>query len=130
MKRKAKIKIILPGGKASPTPPVGPILGQYGINLNSFCKSFNDQTKTEPDLDFPTTIEIFENKEFCFKIGAPTTSSLIKKFTKNSIKKSLEKEDIDQIVLRKKEDLNTKDYAKAFNTIVGTIKSMKIKILQ
>jgi large subunit ribosomal protein L11 len=134
IKIKTRINLILQGGKATPTPPIGPVLGQHGINIVNFCRLFNESTKDNSDLFFPVNIIIYENKTFDFSLKTPTCSSLIKKYTKNDIrdtnKKIITHNDLLKIAEIKKEDMNTTDLQKSLNCIKGTLKNMKINIVE
>ena len=78
----AQIKLYVPAGQANPAPPVGPALGQHGVNIMMFCKSFNDKTKGKDPLPLPVVITVYKDKSFDFIIKTPPTSALIKKSAK------------------------------------------------
>ncbi len=143
MKIKAKIKILLQSGMANPGPPIGPSLGSYGINLQSFCKEFNEKSleKSNKKLGelMTAVITIYEDKKFTFEIKNTPTSILIKQFTKihkgsKEPKKQnigiLTKEDIKKIIEIKKNEINTLNNEKAEKIIIGTALSMGITIKQ
>ena len=136
-KIKAYIKLILLAGKATASPPVGPALGQYGINILAFCKEYNLKTQENIGSIIPVKIIVYEDKSysFCLK-SSPTSTLLIKlaninKGSAESNKLSVGKitcEQIEEIVLLKLKDLNTTNLEKARSIIKGTAKNMGIKI--
>ncbi|XBT18120.1 MAG: 50S ribosomal protein L11 [Candidatus Shikimatogenerans sp. Tser] len=132
------IKIQIIGGKANPTPPIGPILGTTGINIMNFCKEFNLKTKNRYDEIIPTIIHIYSNKTFKFKIKTSPTSSLLLK--KMNLKKgskepnkdfigNLSYKDIINIANIKIKDLNCYKIKSAISMIIGTAKSLGINII-
>jgi large subunit ribosomal protein L11 len=133
IKIKTHVNLILQGGTASPTPPIGPVLGQHGINIINFCKAFNEATKDNSDLFFPVNIIIYENKTFEFFLKTPTSSSLIKKYIKKNTgdinKKIITRDDLIKIAEIKILDMNTRDLQKSIKCIEGTLKNMKINII-
>ncbi len=135
----AEIKLYVPAGQANPAPPVGPALGQHGVNIMGFCKSFNDQTKGKEGIILPVIISVYKDKSFDFIIKTPPTSVLIKKAAnlakasgeagKEKIAK-LTKEKIREIAKQKMEDLNTHDLEKAMTVVEGTARSMGVEVVE
>ncbi len=133
----AQIKLYVPAGQANPAPPVGPALGQHGVNIMMFCKQFNERTKGREGLILPAIITVYKDKSFDFLIKSPPSSVLIKKAAnlakasgtagKEKIA-SITKKQVEEIVKQKMEDLNTADFAQAFKIIQGTARSMGIEI--
>ncbi len=136
-KIKAKIKLNIPAGKATPAPPVGPALGQHGVPLMDFCKQFNARTAKMGDVLIPAVLTVYEDRSFNFITKTPVTSRLLLK--KLGVKKGssvpnkekvgeLTQEDLREIAEIKMPDLNTEDIEKAIKIIEGTAKSMGITI--
>lgn len=135
----AQIKLYVPAGQANPAPPVGPALGQHGINIMGFCKLFNERTKGREGFILPAIITVYKDKSFDFIIKTPPSSVLIKKAA-NIAKASgtAGKEIIGKITLQqvkeiaktKMEDLNTENLEQAINTIKGTARSMGIEVTE
>lgn len=133
----AQIKLHVPAAQANPAPPVGPALGQRGVNIMQFCKQFNDQTKGRDGLILPVVISVYEDKSFSFIIKSPPSSVLLKRAAnlakasgtsgKEVIGKVTRKQ-IEEIAKQKAKDLNTVDLAKATKIIEGTARSMGIAI--
>jgi large subunit ribosomal protein L11 len=131
----AQVKLHVPAGQANPAPPVGPALGQHGINIMQFCKSFNDMTKDREGLILPVIISQYEDRTFDFIIKSPPSSILIKRAC-NLAKASgtagketiatISRQAIIDIAKQKMKDLNTKDLEKAIKVIEGTARSMGI----
>jgi len=138
MKRvKANVKLQIPAGKATPAPPIGPALGQHGLNISEFCQKFNEATKNKTGNIIPVEITVFEDRTFEFKLKSPPVASLLKKMAgveKGSGEASRQRigkvtrEQIEEIAKIKLEDLNTNDIEKAKRIIEGTAKSMGIVI--
>ncbi|MDP2653816.1 MAG: 50S ribosomal protein L11 [Candidatus Omnitrophota bacterium] len=134
----AKLKLYVPAGQANPAPPVGPALGQHGVNIMGFCKAFNEQTKGREGLILPAVITVYKDKTFDFIVKTPPSSVLIKKAA-NLAKASgqagkekigsLTRQKIEEIAKIKMEDLNTADMQKAVKTIEGTARSMGIEVV-
>ncbi len=134
----AQIKLYVPAGQANPAPPVGPALGQHGVNIMGFCKAFNDQTKGREGLLLPAVISVYKDKSFSFIIKTPPSAVLIKKAA-NLAKASgmagkekiaqITKEQVEEIAKIKMEDLNTNDMDQAMVTIEGTARSMGIEVV-
>jgi large subunit ribosomal protein L11 len=134
----AQIKLYVPAGQANPAPPVGPALGQHGINIMMFCKQFNEKTKGREGLILPAVIKVYKDKSFDFIIKSPPSSVLIKKaanLAKASGQAGKEKigtitiKQIQEIAKQKMEDLNTADMQKAIITIKGTARSMGVEVI-
>ena len=133
----AQIKLYVPAGQANPAPPVGPALGQHGVNIMMFCKSFNDKTKGKDPLPLPVVITVYKDKSFDFIIKTPPTSALIKKSAKlakasgiagKEVIGSLTVKQVEEIAKMKMDDLNTIDMGEAITTITGTARSMGIEV--
>ena len=134
---KAQIKLHVPAAQANPAPPVGPALGQHGVNIMQFCKQFNDQTKGRDGLILPVVISVFEDRSFTFIIKSPPSSILLKRAAnlakasgisgKETIGKVTSKQ-IEEIARLKLPDLNTNSMEQAIKTIAGTARSMGIVI--
>ena len=132
------IKLQIPAGKANPSPPVGPALGQKGVNIMEFCKAFNDATKSfEPEMPIPVVITVYQDKSFTFETKQPPTSFFIKKTLK--LKKasktpgkekiaSITEIQIKEIAEQKMNDLNTDDLESAKKMVAGTARSMGILV--
>ncbi|MBP7216965.1 MAG: 50S ribosomal protein L11 [Candidatus Omnitrophica bacterium] len=130
-----QIKLHVPAAQANPAPPVGPALGQHGVNIMQFCKQFNDQTKGRDGLILPVVISVHEDKSFTFIIKSPPTSVLLKRAAnlakasgtagKETIGK-VTKQQVEEIAKLKVKDLNTGDLEQAMRSIEGTAKSMGI----
>lgn len=135
----AEIKLYVPAGQANPAPPVGPALGQHGVNIMGFCKQFNEQTKGKEGIILPVIISVYKDKSFNFIIKTPPTSVLIKKAAnlakasgeagKEKIAK-LTKDKIREIAKIKMEDLNTHDMEKAVLIVEGTARSMGVEVVE
>ena len=135
----AQIKLYVPAGQANPAPPVGPALGQHGVNIMQFCKAFNEQTKGKEGLILPAVISVYEDKKFDFIIKTPPSSVLIKRAC-NLAKASgtagkekiaaITKKQIKDIAKQKMQDLNTSDEEQAEKIIMGTARSMGIEVVE
>ena len=137
-KIKAKVKLQIPGAKATPAPPVGPALAPHGINIGDFCQKFNEQTKDKESSTIPVEITIFEDRSFEFKLKTPPASELLKKAagiekgsgTPNKTKVGkITRDQLREIAKKKLEDLNTQDIEKAMKMIEGTARNMGIEII-
>ncbi len=133
----AKVKLQCPGGQATPAPPVGPALGQHGVNIGQFVSQFNDQTKKDPGLIFPVIITIYKDRSFTFIIKSPPASVLLKRaagIAKGSATPNKEtvgkvtQAQLKEIAQIKIKDLNTKDLDRAAKMIAGTARSMGITV--
>ena len=139
-KIKTQIKLQIPAGGANPAPPVGPALGQHGVNIMDFCKQFTERTKAmEQGMIIPAVITVFDDRSFTFITKMPPVSSLLKKAAglakassepnKTKVGKVTRKQ-VEEIALRKMPDLNTKDVKAASLMVEGTARSMGIEILE
>ncbi|MBC8415054.1 MAG: 50S ribosomal protein L11 [Candidatus Cloacimonetes bacterium] len=131
------VKLQLPAGQATPAPPVGPALGQAGINIGEFCKAFNDKTKDSPGMIFPVVIYVKKNKSYTFEIKTPPAAVLIKKeagLAKGSGEPNREKvgtitkEQVRKIAEIKMKDLNAYDLKGAMRMIEGTARNMGVLV--
>ena len=133
------IKLQIPAGQANPSPPVGPALGQKGVNIMEFCKAFNAATQSsEPGMPIPVVITVYADKSFTFLTKSPPTSFFIKKVAKlkkgsktpgKSVISSISKDDVKKIAEEKMSDLNTNDLESAKKMIAGTARSMGINVV-
>ncbi|MBN2507679.1 MAG: 50S ribosomal protein L11 [Verrucomicrobia bacterium] len=131
------IKLQIPGGQANPAPPVGPALGQHGVNIMAFCKEFNARTKADAGLVIPVVITVYQDKSFTFITKSPPAAVLLKKAAslasgskqpnKEKVGKVTRKQVMDIIKLKQK-DLNAASDDAAFRIIAGTARSMGIDI--
>ena len=131
------VKLQIKGGQANPAPPVGPALGQRGINIMEFCKSFNDKTKTLMGKPVPVVITVYKDKKFDFVIKTPPASYLIKEAAKlkggskepgRIITGSITKKQAAEIAKQKMRDLNAINIEQATKIICGSARSMGIEI--
>jgi large subunit ribosomal protein L11 len=136
-KIKAIIKLYCPAGSANPAPPVGPALGQHGLNIMEFCKQFNAKTQGQDGMTLPVVITAYEDRTFTFIIKSPPCSVLLKracgvaKASGTPNKEKVGKVTVDQvkeIAKIKLKDLNTDDIEKAVEIIKGTARSMGIEV--
>jgi len=133
----AKIKLQVPAGEANPAPPVGPTLGQHGLNIMEFCNQFNEQTKDKKGTILPVEITVYKDRSFDFIIKTPPVAELIKK-TLNLEKGSgvpnrekvgkLTKEQVAEIAKQKMPDLKVKNLEAAERIVEGTAKSMGVEV--
>ena len=135
----ATIRLQIPGGQATPSPPVGPALGQHGVNIMEFCKSFNEKTRDRMGLILPVEIEVYEDKSFSFVVKKPPVAVLLKQacgLAKGSGMPNKEKvgkisrEKIKEIAKEKMSDLNTLNLENAMKIVEGTARSMGIEIVE
>ena len=133
----ALIKLALPAGKANPAPPVGPALGQHGVNIMAFCKEYNAKTADKAGLVIPVEISVFEDRSFTFILKTPPASVLIKKaagIDKGASEPNKQKlatitqEQLKEIAQTKLPDLNANDIEAAMKIVAGTAKNMGIAI--
>ncbi|MDD2336023.1 MAG: 50S ribosomal protein L11 [Geobacteraceae bacterium] len=132
------IKLQIPAGKANPSPPVGPALGQHGVNIMEFCKAFNAKTQADEGTITPVVITVFADRSFSFITKTPPASVLIKKAiglekgssipNKNKVGK-LTKDQVKEIAQKKMPDLNAASLEAAILTIEGTARSMGVEIV-
>jgi large subunit ribosomal protein L11 len=132
------IKLQIEAGKANPAPPVGPALGQRGVNIMEFCKSFNEKTKDKMGFKVPVVITVYTDRSFSFITKQPPASELLmkaaglKKGTDNPLKNKvgkLTRAQLMDVVNQKIEDLNTDDVEMAANTLAGSARSIGIEIV-
>lgn len=138
-KVKAIIKLYCPAGQANPAPPVGPALGQHGLNIMDFCKKFNDKTKGQEGLLLPVVITAYEDRSYSFIIKSPPSSILLKracgiaKASGEAGKESagqVTREQVKEIAKTKLKDLNTQDLEQAIKIVEGTARSMGIEVVE
>ena len=131
------IKLQIPGGQANPAPPVGPALGQHGVNIMEFCKAFNAQTAQENGRITPVEITVFEDRSFTFITKTPPAAVLIKEalnIDKGSTEPNrtkvgtLSRDQLRQIAETKLADLNARDVDEAMKVIAGTARSMGVEV--
>lgn len=136
-KIKTIIKLQIPAGKANPAPPIGPALGQHGLNISDFVSKFNDATKDKVGDIIPVEITVYEDRTFDFKLKTPPASDLLRKMAgvekgsgKNITSKAgkITKAQLKEIAERKMDDLNANDIEAAEKIIAGTARSMGISI--
>jgi len=135
----AMVKLQLQAGQATPSPPVGPALGQHGVNIMEFCKAFNERTKGQEGTVIPALITIFSDRTFTFITKTPPATFLIKRSAKlakgsNNPKKeiagSITKSQVKEIAQLKMQDLNAKDIEGAIRIIEGSTRSMGIEVVE
>jgi large subunit ribosomal protein L11 len=134
-----QIKLQIPAGQANPAPPVGPALGQHGVNIMGFCKEFNAATKSDAGLVIPVVITVYQDKSFTFITKSPPASILLKKAAgitagsktpnKDKVGKVTRKQVLD-IVKMKSKDLNANSPEAAFRVVAGTARSMGIEVVE
>jgi len=131
------IKLQIPAGKANPAPPIGPALGQRGVNIMAFCKDFNAKTQKQAGSILPTIITVYADKSFTFILKSPPASDLLKKAAKvekgsqtpgTAKTGSITREQLAEIVKIKKDDLNAYDEDAAMKIIAGSARSMGIEV--
>lgn len=136
---KTIIKLQIGAGKANPAPPVGPALGQHGLNIQEFCTKFNDQTKDRMGDIIPAEITVYEDRTFTFVLKTPPASDLLRKAAKvekgaaNPLKDkvgTVTRDQVREIAEKKLEDLNANDVEGAMKIIEGSARSMGIKIAE
>ncbi len=141
MAKKKKIigmtKLQIPGGKATPAPPVGPALGQHGVNIMAFCKEFNERTASDAGLIIPVELTVYEDRSFTFITKTPPAAVLLKKAVglekasgePNRVKvATISRDKVKEIASQKMEDLNAYDVDSAAKIIEGTARSMGIVV--
>ena len=136
---KTILKLQIPAGKATPAPPIGPALGQHGINIGDFVNKFNEATKDKGNNIIPVEITVYEDRSFDFKLKTPPASDLLRKAAgveKGAGKPPMQKvgkvtkEQVRQIAEQKMEDLNANDIEAAMKIIEGTARSMGIEVVE
>jgi large subunit ribosomal protein L11 len=134
----AIVKLALPAGKANPAPPVGPALGQHGVNIMMFCKEYNAKTADKAGMIIPAEITIFEDRSFTFVLKTPPASVLLAKAAgvpmgsgdpKNKKVGQVTRAQLREIAQTKLPDLNTDNLEAAMNTIAGTARQMGITVV-
>jgi large subunit ribosomal protein L11 len=138
-KVKAIIKLQIQAGKATPAPPVGPALGQHGINIMAFCKEYNERTASQEGFIIPAEITVYEDRSFIFTTKMPPVSDLLRRALKvekgsgnpgsEKIGK-ISKDTVYEIARNKMKDLNTTDIDKAVSIVAGTARSMGVEVEQ
>jgi large subunit ribosomal protein L11 len=132
------LKLQIPAGKANPSPPVGPALGQRGVNIMEFCKAFNEKSKDMGGFNIPVVITVYSDKSFTFECKQPPVSDLIKKEagiskgTDNPLKNivgQLSSEQVKKIAEIKMSDLNATDLDSAMRIVMGSARSMGVQIV-
>ncbi|PUD75702.1 50S ribosomal protein L11 [Helicobacter pylori] len=133
-----EIKLQIPASKANPSPPVGPALGQRGVNIMEFCKAFNERTKDMGSFNIPVIITVYQDKSFTFITKKPPVTDLIKKASgvekgsdnplKNKIAKLTHKQ-VEEIAQLKMEDLNTSTMEAAKKIVMGSARSMGVEVV-
>ncbi len=133
-----KFKMMIPAGQANPSPPVGPALGQRGVNIMEFCKAFNEKSKDMMGFKVPVIVTVYNDRSFTFETKQPPASELIlkaaglKKGTDNPLLNKVGKisqAQLEEIVEKKIQDLNTTDKEAAARIIAGTARSMGVEIV-
>ncbi|HHZ03762.1 50S ribosomal protein L11 [Acetomicrobium hydrogeniformans] len=134
----AQIKLQLPAGKATPAPPVGPALGQHGVNIMEFCKQFNAKTADNAGMIIPVVLTVYADRSFTFELKTPPASILLKKAAgvekgsgepnRNKVGK-VTREQVREIAKTKMQDLNANDIEAAMRMIEGTARSMGIEVV-
>lgn len=132
-----KIKLQIPAGKANPAPPIGPALGQHGINIMEFCKSYNAATQDKGDMIIPVEISVYKDRSFTFILKTPPAAALIRKAAKlekgsgqpnkDKVGKITRKQ-LEEIAQIKLPDLNANDIPAAMNIVAGTARSMGVTV--
>lgn len=133
----AKIKLQIPAGQANPAPPVGPALGQHGVNIMEFCKAFNSQTQGREGTIIPVVLSVFSDRSFTFIMKSPPAAVLLKQAAGlakgtgeagREVVGSVTRDQVKEIAETKKEDLNANDVEMAMRIIEGTARSMGIEV--
>jgi len=134
---KSVVKLQVNGGKATPAPPIGPILGQAGVNIQQFCVQFNERTKDQVGSVIPVVLTVFDDRSFTFITKTPPASDLLKKAckiqkgagnSKTDTVATITKEQLREIATIKMPDLNANDVEAAMNIIAGTARNMGIVV--
>lgn len=131
------IKLQVPGGKATPTPPIGPALGQHGVNIMEFCKAFNAQTQDRPGLIIPALITVYADRSFSFELKSPPAAVLLKRAAgiergspesnRNKVGKVTQAQ-LREIAKAKMDDLNASSEESAMRMVAGTARSMGLNV--
>jgi large subunit ribosomal protein L11 len=138
------VKLQLPAGKANPSPPVGPALGQHGVNIMAFCKDFNSRTASQGDMIIPVVITVYSDRSFTFILKTPPASVLLKKAAGLETKKKpgagskepnkikvgkVTRKQVEELAQLKMQDMNTTSLESAMKSMAGTARSMGIDIV-
>jgi len=135
----AQVKLQIPAGQANPAPPVGPALGQHGVNIMEFCKAFNERTAKDSGVIIPVILTVYFDRTFSFITKTPPAAVLIKnaisleKGSKEPNKQKvseISREQLEKIAKTKLQDLNTRSISNAVKIIEGTAKSMGVKVVE
>jgi large subunit ribosomal protein L11 len=135
----AQIKLQIPAGQANPSPPIGPALGQHGVNIMEFCKSYNARTASQEGTIIPVLITVYADRSFTFVTKTPPASVLLKqaaqlakgaKETRREQAGQITRAQLEEIARQKLPDLNTPDLEAAMRSIAGTARSMGIEIVE
>ena len=133
----AKIKLQCVGGQANPAPPIGPALGQHGVNIVEFCKQYNARTQKDNGMVIPVEITVFQDRSFTFITKSPPASVLLRKMAgipkgsgvpNKELVGKVKKSQVKEIAERKMQDMNANDLEMAMKTIMGTARSMGIVV--
>ncbi len=136
-KEMAQVKLHIPAGKATPAPPVGPALGQHGVNIMDFCKAFNAKTQKQEGLLIPVVLTVYQDRSFTFITKTPPASILLKRAaglakgsgTPNRDKVGkVSRQQVEEIAKMKMPDLNAKDLEGAVRIVLGSARSMGIEV--
>lgn len=134
---KAKVKLQIPGGQATPAPPVGPALGQHGVNIGEFVQKFNERTKDQQGTTVPVVLYVFPDRTFEFELKSPPAAVLVRKAVglakgantpSRETVGSITRSQLEEIAKTKMEDLNTDDMENAVRQIMGTCRSMGVAV--
>jgi large subunit ribosomal protein L11 len=136
-KVRAVLKLQIPAGQATPAPPIGPALGQHGVNIMGFCKDYNERTASQQGSIIPVELTVYEDRSFTFVTKSPPTSELLKKAlgvekgsgapSKENVGK-VSQDQLQEIAKVKMTDLNTEDLEAAIRMVAGTARSMGIEV--
>ena len=135
----AVVKLQCPAGQANPSPPVGPALGQHGVNIMEFCKAFNARTQDKAGLIIPAVVQIFADRSFSFELKTPPAAVLLKRAAKiakgaaepnKEVVGSVTSSQVREIAEMKKPDLNAYDIDMAMRIVAGTARSMGIEVVE
>jgi large subunit ribosomal protein L11 len=134
----AKVKLQCPAGQATPAPPVGPALGQHGVNIGQFVKQFNDETRAQAGLIIPVIITVYKDRTFTLQYKSPPASVLLKRAAKiasaaktpgSQVAGQVSKAQVREVAQLKMKDLNTTDIAAAMRMVEGTARSCGIRVV-
>jgi large subunit ribosomal protein L11 len=133
-----QIKLQVPGGQANPSPPIGPALGQHGVNIMGFCKEFNERTKERPGVILPVVISVYKDKSFSFILKSPPVAVALKKAaglakaSQTPGREFIAKvtfDEVREIAKEKMTDMNTTNVEAAMKVVAGTARSMGIEVV-